>query len=111
MISAVRATPLGLVINELVTNALKYAFPDNRADRIRIAFARQHGSLVLAVEDDGGGMRGEVQGTGMAMQLLHGLARCLEGNVEFNTSDTGTRVFFTFPAPRGATSAERTHLH
>jgi two-component sensor histidine kinase len=105
------AVPLGLVINELVTNALKYAFPAGRAGRIRVAFARQHDSLVLAVEDDGRGMRGEVQGTGMGMQLLHGLARSLEGNVKFNSSDTGTRVFFTFPAPRRATSAERTHLH
>ncbi|HEY8245684.1 MAG TPA: ATP-binding protein [Hyphomicrobium sp.] len=94
------AVPLGLVINELVTNALKYAFPDGRAGRIRIAFARRQDSLVLAVEDDGGGMHGEVQGTGMGMQLLNGLARSLEGKVELNSSATGTRVRFAFPAPR-----------
>ena len=56
-------------------------------------------SLVLAVEDDGGGMQGEVQGTGMGMQLLNGLARSLEGDVELNSSATGTRVCFAFPAP------------
>jgi two-component sensor histidine kinase len=59
-------------------------------------------------------MRGEVQGTGMGMQLLHGLARSLEGNVEFITCDTGTRVLFTFPAPLRTTQeapAERTYLH
>ena len=108
------AVPLGLVINELVTNALKYAFPGGRAGRIRVAFAQQHNSLVLTVEDDGGGMRGKVQGTGMGMQLLHGLARSLEGNVEFNTSDTGTRVRFTFPAPPRTIQeapADHTYLH
>ena len=108
------AVPLGLVINELVTNALKYAFPGGRAGRIRVAFAEQHDSRVLAVEDDGGGMRGKVQGTGMGMQLLHGLARSLEGNVEFHSSDTGTRERFTFPAfrrPIQEVPAERTYLH
>ena len=104
------AVPLGLVINELVTNALKYAFPDGRAGRIRIGFTRRQDSLVLAVEDDGGGMHGEVQGTGMGMQLLNGLARSLEGNVELNSSATGTRARFTFPAPR-RTAQEATAEH
>jgi two-component sensor histidine kinase len=108
------AVPLGLVINELVTNALKYAFADGRAGRIRVGFTRRQDSLVLAVEDDGGGMRGEVQGTGMGMQLLNGLARSLEGNVELNSSATGTRVRFAFPAPRRniqEATEDRPYLH
>ena len=48
--------PLGLIINELVTNAIKYAFPDDRIGTIDVSLTRHEGHLLLAVTDNGVGM-------------------------------------------------------
>jgi two-component sensor histidine kinase len=93
------AVPLGLVINELVTNALKYAFEDREAGRIRIVFARESDHFVLEVEDDGTGMDHKVQGGGAGMPLLNGLARSLSGQFELTSTPMGTRAVMAFPAP------------
>jgi two-component sensor histidine kinase len=51
------AIPCGLIVNELVTNALKHAFPDGRAGEVRVSLSEsQQGTLDLVVEDDGVGM-------------------------------------------------------
>jgi two-component sensor histidine kinase len=51
------AIPVGLIINELLTNALKHAFPDNRQGIIQVIFRCQaDGQLYLAVCDDGSGL-------------------------------------------------------
>jgi len=52
-----KAIPLGLIINELVTNSFKYAFPDNRAGEIAVGFRRgDRGEAVLQVRDTGVGL-------------------------------------------------------
>jgi two-component sensor histidine kinase len=51
-----RAVAVGLIVNELVTNAAKHAFADGRTGRIRVAFGRQSGGYRLLVEDDGQGL-------------------------------------------------------
>ena len=93
------AVPLGLVVNELVTNALKYAFADRDGGAIGVALAQEVDTLVLRVEDNGVGMSGEVQGGGRGMPILKGLARSLQGKLEVDSGPTGTRVYLTFPAP------------
>ncbi len=50
------AIPCGLIINELISNALKYAFPDNRKGEIRVAFHRNKGKVELIVADNGVGL-------------------------------------------------------
>ncbi len=57
-LSADKAVPLGLIINELVTNACKYAFPDNVRPQLRIDCHRQHHTLHLRVADNGPGLAG-----------------------------------------------------
>ncbi|MBO0933211.1 sensor histidine kinase [Fibrella aquatilis] len=60
LLSADKATPLGLIINELVTNACKYAFPDNDEPQLWIE-CRQHGrTIMLTVADNGPGMDHDV---------------------------------------------------
>jgi len=51
-----RAVAVGLIVNELVTNAAKHAFTDGRPGQIRVAFARQGHGYRLTVEDDGRGL-------------------------------------------------------
>jgi PAS domain S-box-containing protein len=49
-------TPLGIIVNELVTNAMKYAFPGGGGGTIRVAASRQDRTVTLSVEDDGIGL-------------------------------------------------------
>lgn len=53
--------PLGLIVNELVSNALKYAFPHDRIGRIKVSLKSQNDSLELIVSDDGIGMNDDIQ--------------------------------------------------
>jgi len=91
------AVILGLIINELVTNVLKYAFPDGRPGHLQVRFSRRGNTLVLAVEDDGVGMNETVYGGGIGLPLLNGLARSLDGTIEFRSSAVGTVASVRFP--------------
>ncbi|MCW8084512.1 sensor histidine kinase [Sabulicella glaciei] len=76
-----RAIPAGLIVNELVGNALKYAFADGRDGNIWVTLRRQGEELVLTVEDDGVGFNPGTppQGTGIGLRLVRALAAQLEG--------------------------------
>ena len=90
-LDAERAVQLGLVLNEAVTNALKYAFPEERARTVRVRFAREGGEFVLTVADDGIGLprdgevaggatlRRSLSGGGLGTRLLAALAAQLRG--------------------------------
>ena len=51
-----RMVPLGLIVNELMTNALKYAYPDGKGGEVRLTFEKLNKNIVLAVSDDGVGL-------------------------------------------------------
>ncbi|MBL6078995.1 DUF4118 domain-containing protein [Belnapia sp. T18] len=104
-----RAILVGLVLNECVTNALKYAFPDDRPGRVQVRFSRIDGEFHLTIEDDGTGTSPEEQtngnrarplGTGLGTRLLRGMAAQLRGS--FNRGPgpggAGTHVELRFPA-------------
>lgn len=88
-----RAIPLGLILNELVTNAYKYAFGKGAAGRLRIVFTKSTDTrYYLRVEDNGPGLPQEiVQGKsgGLGLQLVRGLARQLEGTCNINSKKGG----------------------
>jgi two-component sensor histidine kinase len=93
------ALPLGLIVNELLTNALKHAFPDARPGHIAVSFARQGDAFVLQVRDDGVGLGDAgAPGHGFGRQLVHGLAAQLGGTV-LATGDAGACVAVRLPAP------------
>ncbi len=90
-----QAVPLGLILTELLTNALKYAYPAGRDGEIRIALAGGGGSFELRVSDDGTGMpRGfdisEASGLGLRIASL--LAEELSGDLRFDGGDGTTAV-------------------
>ncbi len=78
------AIPCGLIINELVTNALKHAFPDGRNGTVVIAMRRDGGEYVLTVTDDGVGMPPHVKGDAgsFGLQLVDTLIGQLEGSID-----------------------------
>jgi two-component sensor histidine kinase len=100
MLDVDTAIPLGLIINELVTNSLKYAFPDQRSGRIVIALqkdARQR--LQLDVSDNGIGQTipgNTPAGTGFGASLVNMLSKKLKGKVAVSAGPEGyhTRIVF-----------------
>ena len=92
------AIPLGLITNELLTNAMKYAFPDNRKGNMRLALEQKNLKLLhLEVADDGIGQPpgGEFSGTGFGMQLVNLLCQQLQGKMSWSTKN-GSRISFEF---------------
>ena len=105
--------PLGLILNEALTNAFKYAFPDAREGRVAIGFARDgQGNCELVIDDDGVGMNTAAKAssspgsTGFGLTLIHALADQLAGKAELTSSSHwnndseelfGTRVAIRFP--------------
>ena len=94
------AVPCGLVVNELITNALKHAFPNRDQGEIRIALTRQLGNeALLSVSDNGIGLPDHVDTRGTAtigLQLVGLLASQLDGEVSIHRSNP-TRFSLRFP--------------
>jgi len=97
------AIPIGLIVNELLTNSLKYAFPDNRQGVIRLSLEESGSLLHLEVSDDGigKGYHQKMQGTGFGTQLIDLLTRQLEGKMTLNIKK-GTAVSFEFQNHKAA---------
>ena len=81
-----QAIPLGLVLNELVTNSLKYAFPEGRAGRIDIAIAAEPGQTArVMVSDDGVGLPDDAdvegRGGGLGFRIVRMLVEQLQGTL------------------------------
>ena len=89
------AVVVGLVVNELVQNALKYAFPRDRAGRVDIELRRNGGRCALIVSDDGVGMPADGR-SGSGGRLVDGFARQLRGTLE-RRSGAGLSVRLDFP--------------
>jgi two-component sensor histidine kinase len=96
------AVPVGLIVNELVTNSLKYAFPDGQPGRIEVSLvAKGAGRLHLTVADNGVGKAATVvePGLGFGTQLVALLTRQLDGTLQQDTAQ-GTRVTIEFARQR-----------
>lgn len=95
------AVPCGLIINELVSNSLKYAFPDGREGEIRIDLRGQPGGLAkLVVADDGVGLKNEIDWTttrSLGLRLVRSLAQQLGAKIEVRPHG-GTEISLVFPA-------------
>ncbi len=90
------AVPLGLIVNELLTNTLKYAFPKGQNGNVLIKLEKKsNGILHLEVSDNGVGKSGLTHGTGFGGQLISLLTRQLSGKMSEENKD-GTRVLFDF---------------
>lgn len=90
-----QAVPIGLVVNELVENAIEYALPDDRAGTIEVRFVCQEGRCVLSVSDDGVGYdRGKARQGGGA-RLIRAFVQQLGARIDHGGSP-GTRVTLTF---------------
>ena len=97
------AVPLGLIVNELLTNTLKYAFPNNQNGSVLIKLEKQtNGILHLEVSDNGIGKSGVTHGSGFGGQLVSLLTRQLNGSMR-EENENGTRIFFDFKVEKATT--------
>jgi two-component sensor histidine kinase len=96
-----RAVAVGLVVNELVTNALKYAYPDGAGPvRVMLEDAGRDGLLRLVVEDDGVGFAEDApaRGSGLGSLIVTSMAQSLRASVARDAGHGGTRFTVTLPA-------------
>ncbi len=98
-----RAIPIGLIVNELITNSLKYAFPNQRDGLISISLEEKNRHLYLRIADDGVGMGSttRLKGTGFGSQLVQLLTRQLDGKMTLST-ERGTELYFEFKIEQAA---------
>jgi PAS domain S-box-containing protein len=96
-----RAIPIGLIVNELVTNAVKYAFPGEAKGTVMVMLKRVPGELRLTVADDGQGLDPRRADSGLGGRLVDGFARQLGGQVERKSDSQGTTVHLILPSREG----------
>jgi PAS domain S-box-containing protein len=93
------AIPLSLILNELVSNSLKYAFPKGKKGWIQVALGKEEKDMVLSVIDNGVGFPGDLdlsKTESLGLQLVMILSQQLNGTVELN-KDRGTAFIIRFP--------------
>jgi two-component sensor histidine kinase len=96
VLSSRQATRIGLIVNELVTNALKYAFPEDNAGTIWVTLRRGAANLTIVVEDNGVGRREGAQ-AGHGSKLVMLLVEQSGGNIKWESAIPGCRVVITIP--------------
>ncbi len=92
--------PVGLIINELVTNAIKHAFPTNKAGLIIINLTTENNIVFLEIKDNGQGFNDAVDfknSPSLGLQLVNTLINQIDGELQFETErDKGTKIVITF---------------
>jgi chemotaxis protein methyltransferase CheR len=97
MLPTDRMIPLGLLVNELVTNALKFAFPGETKGTVMVALKRGPSDLCLTVADDGKGIDPQRADSGFGGRLVESFAEQLGGQFERESGREGTTVRLILP--------------
>ena len=98
--------PLGLIVGEALTNALKHAFPEGRSGRIEVQLRSWgDGRMRLCVGDDGVGLPEQPRVQSLGLRLIETLAKQLGGEVSLDAREEGgTTLLVTFPDPNASGS-------
>ena len=90
-----RVIPVALIMNELIANALNYAFAEGRSGRIRVACRAERGGVLLAVSDNGVRLPDgfdPAQSRGLGMRIISALTQQLDGKLQM-AQDAGGKTF------------------
>ena len=99
-LGADRAVSLGVIVNELITNACKYAYAPGEDGEVRISLRKDgHDALRLVVEDDGRGLEpgSSAQGTGLGARVIRAMAESLGAQIAYDPGHQGVRAILTAP--------------
>ncbi len=95
------AMPSGLLVNEIVSNAYKYAFPGDKEGEIRISILKHDGKVIFRIADNGVGLPAEInldQSESLGMQLIQALTAQLDGElIVSREKGTEFRISFVYP--------------
>lgn len=100
MLDVKQAVPLALILNELITNALKYGCPADRPSRIRVAFGTEGELYRLSVADEGDGLPKDFSPAAknsLGIRAIEALARQLGGRFEIEQPKIGASFAVVFP--------------
>lgn len=96
------AIPFGLILNELISNALKHAFPDGRTGRIALSVAQEpSGMIALSASDDGVGVPEGLelrQSRSLGLRLVRSLTEQIGGTLTLESGEAGATFLIRFPA-------------
>ncbi len=90
-----KAVSVGVIVNELVTNACKYAYGSEGGGEVRVSLNQDGPAhLLLRVEDDGVGMKGatSARGTGLGGKIIGAMAASLKSAVNYDEAGPGVRA-------------------
>ena len=89
-----KAVAVGVIVNELVSNACKYAYGADAKGDVRVELKAIGDKFLLAVEDDGCGLPadGAVKGTGLGSKLINAMAATLKSSVDYDAGHGGVRA-------------------
>ncbi len=94
------ATPIGLMLTEFVTNAVKYGHPQDMEGEIAVTLKRTPGGAALEVRDNGPGLPegfSESPASSSGLMLVRGLAAQIGGSLDLANNASGTRCVVSFP--------------
>jgi DNA-binding response OmpR family regulator/anti-sigma regulatory factor (Ser/Thr protein kinase) len=94
---AVLASPIAMIVNELVTNCFKHAFPDNRFGTVEVSYALSDGAFLLDVRDNGAGFDEAQSSGGRGRPTIKQLVEGLQGTATWNTGNAGTHARIAVP--------------
>jgi two-component sensor histidine kinase len=94
-----QAIALGLIVSELVTNALKYAFPEERPGTITVRLTKLGGYRLLVADDVVGRTGAALRSTGLGQKLIQSLVQPLGGSYEVHVEDSGRTCLVHFAVP------------
>jgi two-component sensor histidine kinase len=98
ILDAKRLQPLGIIVNELLTNAMRYAFKGKSDGRLLVSAALASGLAAIVVQDNGNGIPDSVElgrSTGFGLMLVHELTQQLGGSIRIERGG-GTRIVLEF---------------
>ncbi len=107
LVTTDRAVSLGLILNELTTNAIKYAY-GSEPGPLGITLLEHRDRLRLTISDKGVGRSGTVKGSGFGTRMLAALVERLDGTLEYEDNHPGVRAILTAPIQGAAWVSQRT---
>lgn len=95
-----QAIPCGLIVNELISNAFKHAFPNGREGEVKISLELSNNNIIMRISDNGIGLDEKIDfdnSTTLGIPLIQALTKQLEGSIKLE-SNNGTVFTLTFPS-------------
>jgi len=96
-VAASKAAPLALVISELLSNALRHAYPASQGGEIFVGITRADGDFRIEITDDGVGIENDAAPGGFGLTIVQLLCQQLKARSETTPADPGTRVVVHLP--------------